>query len=390
MTRRRAQFGAALGALLLLASGIAIRDDVHGFTLLARAADLQGPLRRLADLDTVTVDERSIEVALPDAIFRGRVFRPKAPRYAALLVPGLHPGGIDEPRFVDLARKLAQANVTVVTVQIPELAHFEIVPTVTDRIEQSAAWLASRRDLSGDGRIALIGVSLSGGLAIVAAGRSSLRGRLRYVLSIGGYDDLGRVLDYLCGTAGSFPAGSPEAAVAGGPPHDYGAALVLLNVADRLVGPVQVGGLRDAARRFLDASYLDEVDKAAAQREFQALRDLAPTLPEPSATLVNDLNRRDVAALGPLLLPHVAAYARTPALSPSRSPAPSAPVFLLHGRKDTLIPASESLALAHRLAGHVPVHFVLTDLISHVEAEPTRRPADIFRVARFWGAVLRG
>jgi hypothetical protein len=59
---------------------------------------------------------------------------------------------------------------------IPELSRFEITPTLTDRIEAVALWVATESGVAPTGRIGLIGVSFSGGLAIVAAGRSSLRG----------------------------------------------------------------------------------------------------------------------------------------------------------------------------------------------------------------------
>src|SRR5439155_13562121 len=113
-------------------------------------------------------------------------------------------------------------------------------------------------------------------------------------------------------------------------PHDYGVAVILLGVADRIVPSHQVAGLRAAVRRFLWASYLDAVDKPRAEQEFQALRARAKTLPEPSATLLGYVNNRDVVHLGARLLPYAASYGRDPALSPSKSPAPSAPVFLLH------------------------------------------------------------
>jgi hypothetical protein len=58
-------------------------------------------------------------------------------------------------------------------------------------------------------------------------------------------------------------------------PHDYGLAVVLLNVADHLVPSEQVAVLRDAVRRFLRASYLAAVDAPAAAREFAELRTLA-------------------------------------------------------------------------------------------------------------------
>ena len=103
--------------------------------------------------------------------------------------------------------------------------------------------------------------------------------------------------------------------------------------------PEQVAPLRAAVRRYLEASQLDMADKPAAAREFAALRDVARTLPEPSATLLGYVNDRDVAHLGPRLLPYIGDYGGDPALSPSKSPKPAVPVFLLHGLDDNVIPA---------------------------------------------------
>jgi hypothetical protein len=68
-----------------------------------------------------------------------------------------------------------------VTPDFPELSRFEITPAVTDHIEQAALWLASNAELSPAGRIGLMGISVSGGLSIVAAVRSALHNRLSYL-----------------------------------------------------------------------------------------------------------------------------------------------------------------------------------------------------------------
>ena len=354
--RRWLFIGVAVVATLSV--GITARRDVHGFTLVVRAADLHGPVRRIADLDTVRIGERIVRAQLKDTSIRARVYAPVGTaRQTVLLVSGLHPAGIDEPRLVALARRLAEADVIVVTPEIPELSRFEITPNLTDRIEQAAVWLAVESGLASTGRIGLMGVSFSGGLAVVAAGRPSLRNHLSYVFSFGGHDDLRRVLEYFC-TGMEPEALAPDQREAGvtkaiRPPHDYGVAIVLLTVAEHLVPPEQLAPLRDAVRRFLWASYLDGVDKPQAEREFAALRGLARTLPEPSATLLKYVNDRDVAQLGPQLQPYIGLYVDAPALSPSRSPAPSVPVFLLHGRDDNVIPAAESQHMADRLRGQL-------------------------------------
>jgi fermentation-respiration switch protein FrsA (DUF1100 family) len=315
---------------------------------------------------------------------RARVYAPlRTAHQTVLLVSGLHPAGIDEPRLVTLARRLAEANVIVVTPDIQELSRFEVTPVVTDRIEAAARWLATESGLAPTGRIGLMGISFSGGLAVVAAGRASLRDHLLYVFSFGGHDDLRRVLEYFCtGREGDAMAQGLLA------PHDYGVAIVLLNVAEHLVPPHQVEPLRAAVWRFLYASYLDRIDKPRAEREFAALRDLARTLPEPAATLLRYVNDRDVAHLGPRLQPFVGFYVDQPALSPARSPAPSTPVYLLHGRDDNVIPAAESRRLADRLRGRVPVRLLVTDLISHADADRPAHVTDVLKLAHFWGDLL--
>jgi hypothetical protein len=374
--------GIAVIAVFLL--GISARQYIHGLTLVVRAANLPGVVRRLADLDTVRIRERLVIAPLRAGSIRARVYAPLGTGHqTVLLVSGLHPAGIDEPRLVSLARKLAEANVTVVTPDIPQLSRFEVTPTLTDRIEEAAAWLATESGLAPSSRIGLMGISFSGGLAVVAAGRPSLRHHLLYVFSFGGHDDLRRVLEYFCAEAQADTMTKRLL-----PPHDYGVAIVLLNVVERLVPPEQIAPLRGALRRFLWASHLDRVDKPRAQREFAALRDFARTLPEPAATLVQYINDRDVEHLGPRLRPHIDSYADAPPLSPARSPMPSAPVYLLHGRDDNVIPAAESRHLAERLRGHVKVRLLVTKLIAHAEADQPAHITDVMKLVAFWGELL--
>jgi len=101
------------------------------------------------------------------------------------------------------------------------------------------------------------------------------------------------------------------------------------------------------------------------------------------------VNNRDVVHLGARLLPYIGAYGGAPALSPSKSPKPSAPVFLLHGTDDNVIPAIESEYLADDLRGHAPVRLLLSGLISHAEADRPIRASDVMALAGFWADVLQ-
>jgi hypothetical protein len=201
------------------------------------------------------------------------------------------------------------------------------------------------------------------------------------VLSFGGHGDLPRTLKYLC--TGEQPDGTRR------PPHDYGVVIILLGVADRVVPPEQVEPLRQAIRIFLQASHLDMVDKPKAAIAFEHAREAAGRLPEPARTFMTWVNTRDVAHLGPALLPHVSAMGGDPALSPERSSPPSAPVYLLHGADDNVIPAAESGRLEDDLRKRgARVMRLSTPLITHAEVDHPPAVRELWRLIRFWGAVL--
>jgi dienelactone hydrolase len=376
----------------IAAAAFVARPYVHGLSFVIRAAGVEGTARRLADLDTRPEHEREITIPTARGPLRARLYEPsRSPRRAALLTSGLHPAGIDEPRLVDLARQLSSNGMAIVTPDIPELSRFEITSAITDTIEQAGGWLSSEPALAPDRKVGLMGISFSGGLSIIAAGRPSLSDRVAYVFAFGGHDDLPRVLRFLCTGIEPPPPrqirGDTDQPVVRAP-HDYGVAVMLLGVADRLVPARQVAALRTAVRRFLWASHLDRVDKPQADREFAALRDLAAHMPQPSATLLGYVNNRDVVHLGSRLLPYVSFYGGDPALSASRSPKPSAPIFLLHGTDDNVIPPVESEYLAEDLRGRAPVRLLLSGLISHAEADRPMHFGDVMELAGFWGDLL--
>lgn len=381
----------ALAALALL-----VRPYLHGLSFVIRAAEMQGPPRRLADLDTTRVSEREVTIPTRRGPLRARLYEPAGSHHrAALLTSGLHASGIDEPRLVRLARHIASNHIAVVTPDIPELSRFEIAPAITDAIEDAGDWLAADATLAPDHTAALMGISFSGGLSVVAAGRPSMANKVAFVFSLGGHDDLARVLRYLC--TGHEPRPTPDLRLGAGsagpefvlPPHDYGVAVILLSLADRMVPPAQVARLRAGVRQYLWASALDGgVDKARAPAEFEAVRALQRSLPQPSATLLHYVLERDVVHLGARLLPLIGSTAAADGLSVSKSPKPSAPVFLLHGLEDNVVPAVESEYLAADLRGHAPVRLLLSGLISHAEADQPMHAKDVLQLAGFWGDLL--
>jgi dienelactone hydrolase len=384
MRLARASLIAAAVAIPLAATGyLAAHDYVEAAAFVVRAAGMQGTLRSAAALEAEAVSTTGVGVPWRSGTLRGRSYRPAdITGHAVLVVPGVHAAGIDEPRLDAFAREVAATGHPVVTIELPDLMTYLVTPRSTDMIEDAAGWVrdawAAEVPRGGD-RVGLAGISFAGGLSIVAAGR--LGPRAAWVLSFGGHGDLPRTLRYLC--TGVQPDGVRR------PPHDYGVAIILLGVADRLVPAGQVQPLRASILSFLEASHLDMVDKAGGAAAFARARRSSAALPEPARTYMGYVNDRDVARLGPVLLPHVAALGGDPALSPSRSPAPAVPVYLLHGADDNVIPAIESASLAGDLRGRgARVEQLITPLVTHAEVDRPPSAGEIWRLVRFWAGPL--
>lgn len=384
--RRRLTWFLAL-TLLIAIAGYTATPWVRAASLLVRAARLGGGVEAVADAVArpVTILPRHL-VPTRQGEVAAQFYRPAGTvRRAALLVPGIHSMGIAEPRLTALASDLAGGGITVVALALPDLMEYSITARSADVIEDAVAWMAAQPDLAPDGRVGMVGVSFAGGLSIVAAGRPAIREKVAYVVSVGGHGDLGRVLRYL--TTG-------EAVQAPGllthPPHDYGVAVLLHASADRVVPAEQVGPLREAIGTFLLASQLTLVSRDRANATFQKARDMVRSLPEPSATYLTYVNERNVKALGPIMLPHIDLEA-DPAASPERAPRPpAAPVFLLHGDEDTVIPAAESAVLGEYLRRQgVDVRVLLSQIITHAELDRNAAAAESWKLIAFWADVLQ-
>ena len=385
--RTRRWIPVAIVVAVLAALTFAAMPYVRAASLFARVGNVGGRVEALADAAsrTVTVRPRH-SVPTRQGDVSAQFYYPEGTiRRTVLLVPGMHSMGIDEPRLTALARDLAGSGIAVMAMALPDLMGYQITARSADVIEDAVGWMAKQPALAPDGRIGMVGISFAGGLSLVAAGRPSIRDLVAYVVSFGGHGDLGRVLRYLA---------TGEAAQAPGlktiPPHDYGVAVVLYAGADRVVPPDQVAALRDGIRTFLLASQLTMVNMDQANAMFATARQMEAPLPEPSKTYLNWVNERNVKEMGPLLAPHIALEA-DPAASPERAPdVPVAPVFLLHGDEDTVIPAAESVVLANHLRAHgADVRLLLSRIITHAELDRSAATAESWEMVSFWADILQ-
>ncbi len=336
-------------------------------------------LRRWLPVTVRDVTARDVVVPTRHGDMAARVYQSANGRGPAIVIfPGVHGGGVDEPRLVALSRRIAAAGATVLSAPLPDLRHYTITPASTDMIEDVIVWATSRPEIAPDRRVGVVGVSFAGGLALVAAGRPALTGKITALFALGAHADLPRVIRYLC-LSGDAPATLP-------PPHDYGVVLMLRATIPRIVPSDQAAALDKAVVTFLDASSAESTDAQLSARLFDDARAAEPQLPEPARSLMHGVNTRDVRALGRVLAPFAEDIGGAAALSPVRSPPARIPVFLLHGSTDNVIPPAESAAIETYLnsGGNPRVDRLITPLLTHAEARTDAGLGDLWRLVSFW------
>jgi dienelactone hydrolase len=301
--------------------------------LLATAflAEFLGP-EGARPLSALTREPRAHPIAAPagmrpvalDLVVRDSLRRPPA----VVLVHGLAPAGKDDPRLRRAAGLLARAGWAVAVPTVDGLTVLRLRP------EDAAAVTSSVHALGAAGyrRVALLGVSLGAGPALLAATDPTVAGRLSAVLALGGYASAVELLRYTLTGAYGFGA------VAGRAPEVFEPAIAQFARAN--------GELLDEAGRRL----VDNRDPARVDERVQALPPRTRALLE--------------------------------ALSPEHTIGRlEAPLFLVHGRQDPAVPFTETLRLeaAARAAGR-PVRAAIVGAVGHVEADRRTRLADLWRL----------
>jgi hypothetical protein len=167
--------------------------------------------------------------------------------------------------------------------------------------------------------------------------------------------------------------------------------VLLLGALESLVPAGQVEPLTRAILTFLEASSADGRGRPEAKALFEDAERQASSLPPPAREIMRAVIARDIDAIGPKLLPLVETLGGDPALSPERSPVPRAPIFLLHGADDDVIPADETerLAAFYDAAGHGEVRALLTPYLTHATVDADVPPADAIALLRFWTAAMQ-
>jgi pimeloyl-ACP methyl ester carboxylesterase len=368
-------------AAALLATGFAvsaalawpaIRSHAEAFTVLRQVSGQPVPwLARAAVIRKVSVQD--VTVSLSQGNVRGRLYLPeKMPDAPTLMVlHGVHHLGIDEPRLESFAAAMASCGIRVLTPELPGIKDYHVDRDSVRVIGESARWFASKTG----GPVAVMGLSFSGGLALVAAGDPAYSPNLRMVFAVGSQDAMEHVSEYYMTGRTARPDGTVEEL----PAHEYGPLVLEYEHLGNYVPAADLDAVRTVLREHL---YEDKQAETSAMRRLTA-RQRAETLELMDArsektrlrlAAANERYRREMQQLSP----HGTLRTVT------------APVFLLHGAADNIIPSSETLWMASELPEPTLRAMLISPVLSHLDMDGAQpRFADQMRLLHFFASVMQ-
>ncbi|MBX3502944.1 MAG: alpha/beta hydrolase [Alphaproteobacteria bacterium] len=270
-------------------------------------------------------------------------------RASLVLVPGAAVLGRDEPRLQNLARSLARVGFLVIVPELPGPRRLSLSRADADTLAEVLRGANANRPWLPSG---IAAISYGVGPAIIAALEPDLVSKVDFIIGIGGYHSTDSVIRFL--VTGTFRRANDPLLHRMGP-NTYSRWVFLQANAGRLEDERDRDLLRSLADRRLEDSTASSADvRAMLSPQGLAVLDLLEeTDPAKLPALIAALPeavRRDIDALNLALHD----------LKPLK-----ARLILVHGRNDSIIPYSESEALA-AAARPGAARLFLVDRIGHV------------------------
>lgn len=369
---RKRPFGRALFLALLVLGALSVRPaerHLRAASLLLRFADANAQ-GFVADFGKHALEESTTTVPTARGEVRARVYAPQGVTGGpgVVLVHGVHRLAIDEPRLMRFARAVAAAGFTVLTPEVKEIADYRIDAASVETIGAAAKAL---RERLGGKPVGVMGMSFAGGLSLLTAADPRFVEDVGFVVAIGAHHDLGRVLRFFATNEIVRPDGEKDRLAA----HEYGALVLLYSHIDHLVPAAEAPIAQDALRLWL----WEQQDAARARA-----KELGPEARARVEALFE--GKADVPALIEEIAQDRAAVAR---VSPTgHLEALRAPIFLLHGQGDSVIPSAETRWMAEEVPPALLRAALVSPAIKHVELEGEPTAMEQWQLVRFMAGVL--
>jgi dienelactone hydrolase len=373
LTRKNTLAALAVGLLIIIGAAAwpFTRAHLQAVAILRLVSGQPVP-QIISKLVTEPVRTEEVNFATEAGVVRGRLYlperHPNAPGFVVL--HGVHHLGIEEPRLVNFAKAMASCGLRVLTPELPGIKDYHVDLGSVRVIGESVRWFAGRTG----GPVGVLGLSFSGGLALVAAGNPAYRKDFKFVLAVGSQDEMAHVANfYLTGTE-ERPDGSTERLT----PHEYGPFVLAYEHLEDFVPTQDEDAIRPVLREHLyenrNSEELEEAKLTASQKA-----EAAELMDSNSAVTKAKLAASDVKHAQEMeeLSPH------------ELLPTMTTPVYLLHGEADNIIPAAETLWMAKELPRSTLREVLVSPVLSHVnldEAKPRLR--DQWQLVHFFALMM--
>lgn len=331
---------------------------------------------------------RSLNVAVRDRQMAADLYfvRDGKPRPGLLITHGVLETGKDDPRLVALANEMAACGFAVLVPELDGLKSLRLDMGESDDIAAAFRFMLSRDEVD-ETRAGLLGISFAAGPTLKAAADPSIRDRVRFAVSFGGYYDTVNIIRYLT-TGRDEYRGHRHVE----PPEIYARYVFVKNLLVHLTAEEDRGVLSE----LLDTM---EREAAAGAKRWEGEAPVIPAdrLTEDGRAVYDLIRNQDpdrVRSLMEATEPAVRDYLESLSLRPV-VPHVTAPVLIGHGDTDPLIPSTESLRLADALPDPSRVHVAILKVVSHVDARLSVRSIREFLTTtlpscgRFYGLIFR-
>lgn len=322
-----------LSLLILICLSLLLwRDFSRGIHAVLMLADITaGENDSLLKKLTPTPSRSPITFRVKNRTYAGDLYRTgNESRAGLLLIPGAAEAGKDDPRLVALAKTLARERFTVL---VPDLTGIRTLQVGSGNVREIAGAFSYLDSLSdGRSKNGIFAFSYAVGPALLASLEPEIRDQVSFMVAVGSYHDLHRVLTFF--TTGYFQ--DEEGSWRHRNPNEFGKWFFVLSNVGRLSDPTDRRLFRLMAERKMEEP-LREVDDLAVQlkpegkqlydflvnRDPSRVSQLVGALPVDIGREINALNlaNKDLSAL-------------------------RAQLILVHGLDDDIIPYTESVALA--------------------------------------------
>jgi dienelactone hydrolase len=328
--------------------------------------------RIIRALATGPVRTEDVNFATNAGVVRGRLYlpvgHPDAPGFVVL--HGVHHLGIDEPRLENFARAMASCGLRVLTPELPGIKDYHVDHGSVQVIGESARWFAEQTR----GPVGVLGLSFSGGLALVAAEDPMYTQDFKFVLAVGSQDVMVNVANYYLTGQERRPDGTVEVLK----PHEYGPLVLEYEHLEDFVPVEDEVAIRPVLREHLYEEKTAET-LALAKLNQQQRAEAEQLMDSDSPLTKSKLAASDVRHAQEMeqLSPHEKLRTMT------------TPVYLLHGQADNIIPAAETLWMERELPRTTLQAALVSPVLSHVNLDGAKPGVlDLWRLVHFFALVM--